>query len=47
MAFGIGRAMVMPLLVINFALYLIAASLAGWALNRNFDGAAGEGTVGM
>ena len=46
MAFGIGRALATPLLVINFILYLIAACLAGWALNRNFDRAQGEGGVG-
>jgi hypothetical protein len=33
---------------INFCLYLAAAALAGWALNRNFDYArgVGEGYVG-
>ena len=48
MAFGIGRGLATPLLVINFILYLIAACLAGWALNRNFDAArgTGEGVVG-
>jgi len=38
MAFGVGRGVSTPLLVINFILYLIAACLAGWALNRQLDG---------
>jgi hypothetical protein len=38
MAFGIGRAMITPLMVINFILYFISACLAGSILNRNFDG---------
>lgn len=38
MAFGIGRGVSTPLLVINFILYLISACLAGWALNRQLDG---------
>jgi hypothetical protein len=34
-------------MVINFILYLIAAALAGWALNRNIDSAYGTaGYVG-
>ncbi|KAH9538536.1 hypothetical protein CY35_15G011500 [Sphagnum magellanicum] len=37
MAFGIGRGLSTPLLVINFILYLVAACLAGWALNRDID----------
>jgi hypothetical protein len=37
---GLGRG-----LAINFCLYLIAACLAGWALNRIFDH--GIGGVGM
>jgi len=37
MAFGISKAMVIPLLVLNFCLYLIAAALAGSILNRNLD----------
>lgn len=44
MAFGIGRGLATPLLVINFLLYLIAACLAGWALNRIIDH--GTGAVG-
>jgi hypothetical protein len=36
-----------PLLVINFCLYLIAACLAGWALNRNFDAGIGQGEGGV
>ena len=47
MAFGIGRGLATPLLVINFILYLIAACLAGWALNRNFDAARGTGEGGV
>ncbi|XP_024372468.1 membrane protein PM19L [Physcomitrium patens] len=45
---GLGRGLATPLLAINFALYLVAAILAGWALNRNFDAAInrGEGAVG-
>ncbi|CAK9251484.1 unnamed protein product [Sphagnum jensenii] len=38
MAFGVGRALTTPLAVINFILYLIAAALAGWALNKYIDG---------
>jgi hypothetical protein len=38
MAFGAGRALTTPLAVINFILYLIAACLAGWALNKYIDG---------
>ncbi|KAH8938962.1 hypothetical protein BDL97_15G011400 [Sphagnum fallax] len=41
MAFGIGRGLTTPLLVINFILYLIAAALAGWALNRDIDSSNG------
>ncbi len=37
MAFGVGRALTTPLAVLNFILYLISASLAGWALNRYID----------
>ncbi|KAH9567859.1 hypothetical protein CY35_03G047800 [Sphagnum magellanicum] len=37
MAFGVGRALTTPLAVINFILYLIAAILAGWALNKYID----------
>jgi len=37
MAFGISRAMVTPLLVINFILYLISAAIAGSLLNKAFD----------
>lgn len=43
MAFGLGRGLSTPLMVINFILYLIAAALAGWALNRNMDASAGKG----
>jgi hypothetical protein len=39
MAFGVGRALTTPLAVLNFILYLIAAALAGWALNKYIDGA--------
>ncbi len=47
MAFGLGRGLSTPLMVINFILYLIAAALAGWALNRNIDSASGTaGYVG-
>lgn len=48
MAFGVGRALSTPLMFINFCLYLVAAALAGWALNRNFDynNGVGEGYVG-
>jgi hypothetical protein len=41
MAFGIGRGLSTPLLVINFILYLVAACLAGWALNRDIDSSYG------
>jgi hypothetical protein len=41
MAFGIGRGLTTPLLVINFILYLVAAALAGWALNRDIDSSNG------
>jgi predicted membrane protein len=45
---GLGRGLATPLLVLNFCLYLVAAILAGWALNRNFDASfgRGEGAVG-
>lgn len=43
MAFGIGRSLSAPMLVINFLLYLIAACLAGWALNRNMGATVGLG----
>jgi hypothetical protein len=45
---GLGRGLATPLLVLNFCLYLVAAILAGWALNRNFDAplGQGEGAVG-
>jgi hypothetical protein len=48
MAFGLGRGLSTPLMVINFILYLIAAALAGWALNRimNEGVGIGEGPVG-
>ncbi|KAG0609466.1 hypothetical protein M758_8G186300 [Ceratodon purpureus] len=44
---GLGRGLATPLLVINFCLYLIAAILAGWALNRNFDAGIGRGEGGV
>lgn len=44
---GLGRGLATPLLVINFCLYLIAACLAGWALNRNFDAQIGQGEGGV
>jgi len=37
MAFGITKALVAPLLVINFILYLISAAIAGSLLNKGFD----------
>jgi hypothetical protein len=43
MAFGNGRGSGSPLLTINFILYVIAACLAGWALNRNIDTSLGNG----
>jgi hypothetical protein len=48
MAFGLGRGLSTPLVVINFILYLIAAALAGWALNRTMNASVGiaEGPVG-
>ncbi|KAH9550666.1 hypothetical protein CY35_10G083300 [Sphagnum magellanicum] len=47
MAFGLGRGLSTPLMVINFILYLISAALAGWALNRNIDSTYGTaGYVG-
>jgi hypothetical protein len=42
MAFGIGRGMTAPLMVINFCLYFIAACLAGSILNRNLDANMGQ-----
>ncbi|CAM6039166.1 unnamed protein product [Sphagnum compactum] len=45
MAFGLGRGLSTPLMVINFILYLIAAALAGWALNRNINASVGTGNV--
>ncbi len=46
MAFGVGRALTTPLAVINFILYLIAACLAGWALNKYIDdGGFGNGSL--
>jgi len=44
MAFGVGRCLSTPLMVINFILYFISACLAGWALNRLIDGS-GVGMV--
>ncbi len=46
MAFGLGRGLSTPLIVINFILYLIAAALAGWAFNRSISPSLGEGPVG-
>lgn len=43
MAFGIGRGVTAPLMVLNFCLYFIAACLAGSILNRNLDANAGQG----
>lgn len=43
MAFGVGRSVAAPLLLINFVLYLMSACLAGWALNRNVDATVGKG----
>lgn len=37
MAFGVARALAIPMLIINFVLYFVTACFAGWALNRNFD----------
>jgi len=37
MAFGISKGMVLPLMILNFCLYFIAACLAGSILNRNLD----------
>ncbi len=37
MAFGVGRGMTAPLVVINFILYVISACLSGSILNRNLD----------
>lgn len=37
MAFGIGKGLTAPLMVVNFCLYFIAACLAGSILNRNLD----------
>ncbi|CAK9218845.1 unnamed protein product [Sphagnum troendelagicum] len=42
MALGVGRSLTLPLLVLNFCLYLIAACLAGWALNHNIDHSVGS-----
>ncbi|CAK9212816.1 unnamed protein product [Sphagnum troendelagicum] len=38
MAFGVGRALTAPLVVINFILYLISIILAGWAINKSIEG---------
>jgi hypothetical protein len=46
MAFGLGRGLSTPLIVINFILYLIAAALAGWAFNRSISPRLFEGPVG-
>lgn len=43
MAFGIGRGISTPLLALNFSMYVITASIAGWALNKNIDSSAGAG----
>lgn len=43
MAFGVGRGISTPLLVVNFSMYLVTAVLAGWALNKNIDSSAGAG----
>jgi len=43
MAFGISKGMLIPLMVLNFCLYFIAAALAGSVLNRNLDADAGFG----
>ena len=37
MAFTVCRAIVTPLLCLNFSLYMIAAALAGWALNETIN----------
>jgi len=37
MAFGVSKAMVAPLAVLNFCLYLISAAIAGSLLNKSFD----------
>ncbi|KAG0556604.1 hypothetical protein KC19_11G066500 [Ceratodon purpureus] len=37
MAFGIGKGLTAPLMLVNFCLYFIAACLAGSILNRNLD----------
>jgi len=42
MAMEVGRGLTLPLLVLNFCLYLIAACLAGWALNKNIDSSIGS-----
>jgi hypothetical protein len=42
MAMEVGRGLTLPLLVLNFCLYLIAACLAGWALNKNIDSSVGS-----
>lgn len=46
MAFGIGRGMTAPLMVINFILYFISACIAGSILNRMLDGpSVGESAI--
>lgn len=37
MAFGVSKAMVAPLAVLNFILYLISAAIAGSLLNKSID----------
>jgi hypothetical protein len=37
MAFGIGRGLLAPLVVINFILYVISAAIAGSLLNKGLD----------
>jgi len=41
MAFGIGKGLTLPLMVVNFCLYFISAALAGSILNGNLDANAG------
>lgn len=41
MVFRISKGMLIPLMVLNFCLYLIAAAIAGAVLNQYLDASAG------
>jgi hypothetical protein len=38
---GAGRAMIAPLALLNFCMFMIVCGIAGWAINRLIDGSLG------